>query len=189
MRKPGILTYLVGNAPVFLAVSFLCLWAGYHALTVSGGWTVAALTLPLGAWVAGKHDTLIRYRAWKREWGELGDEAPRQAAALPKPPMWLRRIVGSILVVLMVAYLVAHRHEPGAAAALGFGVVGSAVFCLVAFLRRLGRGSAKRRVARARMVAICVRRPVMPVPDLATAYRSLPEHCQRLLRAPQAHNR
>jgi hypothetical protein len=39
-----------------------------------------------------------------------------------------------------------------------------------------------KRGAAAGPVTVCVSRPLIPVPDLTSAYGALPEHCRKLLR-------
>lgn len=176
MTPPPLKTRLIGNHLVCAVITLTTLAVCYATWQNSANWPAALLMLLLTKASLSANEAMVKYRGWKRAWDGMAEPAPARG------PMKLpgRKLALPAIIVVLFAYCYAHAGDPAYAFALGWLVVGSAIFGGALLVRRL-RGARARRPAAMPVVAVCVRRPVMPVPDMATAYRLLPEHCQRLL--------
>lgn len=183
MKKPPIRTRLLGHP---LAVLLALVIGG---LGLYGWWFDHDQWLPgvfgfllIGAALKASEE-VRQYKALERAWDVAGGGGTVRRRALLSDPS--TRIGGLIaLVIILFVYLVENRHEPGYDLALGWLVIGSAAAVigggLWALVRRLRRPR-RRAGGDWEYAQILVQRPLMPVPDLRSAYENLPPHCQRLL--------
>ena len=180
MKQPPGYRWVVGQAPVTLAVAGMGCWFIYVWTQNSEAWPLALIGLAAMAWAAEANAQVARYKAWKRAWDSMAPDA-----TLPAKLMVAQRVFLMAAIVLATGwYLAAHQDQPGYAAALAWLVVGIGLLPVLWLGRMLARRARRRSTERRRKaapVAICAR-PVMAVPTLDAAYQALPEHCHRLLR-------
>lgn len=180
MTPPSLKSRLIGNHLVCGVITLATLAVCYATWQNSANWPAALVMLVLAKWSLSANEAMVKYRAWKRAWDGMTQPAPARAArTLPG-----RKLALAVILLGVGGYCYAHAADPLYAFALGWLVVGSAILGGALLVRRL-RGARPRRPAAMPVVAVCVRRPVMPMPDMATAYRMLPDHCQRLLAGQQ----
>lgn len=185
MKKPEGLKGFVGHPVVTLAL----VAAGAFALfqvAISGAWVLGLVVLVALGGVAKANREVMAYRQWKRDWDAMTprpDAAPRQAGGKTGRVALLLIVIG-----LMALYLAANLDQPGFGFALAWLVGGGAVVLVIALVRLAWSGRSVSSGARVSSsgavepVTICVRQPLLPVPDLSRAYGALPEHCCKLLR-------
>lgn len=189
MRKPSGLRGFVGQpimtAPILGAGSFcLYLWYLHQDAAVLG---LAALWVM--GWTLKANTAVAQYRAWQRAWDSMGPDGARRPAA-DHPAVR----VGALLAIAAGVgfYLYRNGDQPGfqfAQAWLGIGLGALLLVGLIFLGRRAIRsfpGSRRRPTTRHAIVAICVGRPVYPVPSLKGAFDALPAHCWRVLGVPDA---
>jgi hypothetical protein len=189
MRKPSGLRGFVGRpiitAPILGTGSFcLYLWYLHQDAAVLG---LAALWVM--GWTLNANARVAQYRTWQRAWDSMGPEgAPRPAADHPAV-----RVGALVAIAAGVGfYLYRNGNQPGfqfAQAWLGLGL-GALLLVGLAYLGhrtiRSFHGSQRRPATRQATVAICVDRPIYPVPNLKGAFGALPAHCWRVLGVPGA---
>jgi hypothetical protein len=185
MKKPGGMRGFVGLPVVTGAVILLGLFALYQIYLVPDGWWFAVVPIVVMGWVMKAHEEVRAYRQWKQAWDGMAPEGPKARLSANKGV----RVLGGMIVVALVAlYLAANLDQPGFGFALAWLVGGGVLVLLVALVRwgRRAAGSAKPKgAAVSQPVAICVSRPLLPVPNLTDAYGALPPHCLKLLRIGQ----
>ncbi|MBO9712635.1 hypothetical protein [Sphingomonas sp.] len=177
MREPDIRTRVLGSAPVFLgswamAIVAFILWmqrGDAWPLLIGFGLLVAAAT---------KADRQMQaYWRWQVEWNQMAGTPPRRK----RPLMW----AGSIVLGLLLFSLLGHAAQHGGGqAVVGVLMLLAAPLLLFAGLAKLWAWARRRRrggSARDGVVAVCIRRPLIPVPTLRDAYRGLPDHCRQVL--------
>lgn len=177
MREPPAQTKLLASAPVFFGAWGMALWTAYQWTQHPAAWPLVLIT---GAGVAAvmKADAQVRaYRHWKAEWDAMAGAPPRRAP-------WLM-LLGMALGVPFTVMLFGIGQQSGSQAVLGVLLLILGPLLLLGLLQRLWRALRRRsrtRSARAKPVAVCVRRPLLPVPSLRAAYQALPPYCHDLLR-------
>ncbi len=185
MRPPSGIQAVVGS-PVgtLITVGAACL--GPYAWYMSpNAWPLALAGLWLMVWASIAHNAVARYRAYQREWDDM---APGGARRLRSVHPAIRAVVLAVALVGMVTLLASHPERPGYAFALNW-LIGGGTLAMVAWLavrlRRSAGLSWGRRNAEAGLTIVrpCVGSALIRVPELADAYRSLPEHCWRTLDA------
>lgn len=185
MRKPSGLKGFVGQPPVTLAIlgaGAFCLYAWYN--NSEAGFLGIGALLAMG-WAMEANAKVAQYKAWKRAWDSMAPgDAPVRMGDRP-----VVRFVAFFGMVAGVAYFLnGHIDQPGYRFGLIWLAAGVGLLLLFGFIQ-LGRhavhssGSGRRPAARSEAVAICVRRPLIPVPDLKGAYDALPAHCWQVLNA------
>ena len=185
MKRPAGLRWVVGQPVVTLAAmggGLFCLYLWYRE---PGLWFVGIAALMFMGWVMKAQSDVAAYKAWKREWDSM---APGGARPRSRDAPGVRALMAMAVFAVLGAGLYGLRDDPNYPVMLGLlvGVVGLWLLGGLVRLMRRGGGapSAKRaRPAERQPVAICVRGPLIKVPDLSGAYRSLPEHCRKVLGA------
>jgi len=183
MNRPPLATYLIGNplvAATTVIVFGITLYRWWHG-QLSGGVAFILFILTCSAMQANQR--LNDYRDWKRAWDQL-DGQHRRSGMLQKPAV--KAIVAIGLMLLVGGYLFAHQQDPARRIAFGWFVIVSLAgiaYGLFRLIRRAIRAVRRRRAKqKPQAVAICIAKPVLPLPTLARAYQSLPDHCAPLLK-------
>jgi hypothetical protein len=165
-----ILAHPVLATPVVLA-SGVTMVAAYEGSNLLVGFLGVAM---LGA-VQSARAQANAYKAWKRDWDSLAPEVPRER----------KRISAWTWIGLVIAIVVGLEWLGGAdgrvmAWGAGFTLCGIWLAALLwAAIRWLWQR--QRRPAGSSVVTV-VAKPVMAIPSLEDAYRSLPSYCHALLR-------
>ena len=177
MNRPPIKTMLLGHPLIGLPIYGVGAFVLYQCWHDPSLWLFGVGALAAMSTAAKASDQADAYRNWKRAWDAMGDDVPRRQNTA------LRQMMGILLVIMLGGYLAANRDQPGYAAALVWmvvvGVAGGLFVVIRSLMRRRRRKPAKQVIL---PVSIAVRRPLIASGDLMSAYRALPEHCQRLLR-------
>ncbi|MEA3015191.1 MAG: hypothetical protein QOD42_3736 [Sphingomonadales bacterium] len=181
MKRPPASRWFLGQPIVATAVVALGCYGLYRWYLDAELWFVGIAALG-GIVAAGNASKEVRqYTQWMREWEALGPNA--EAAKAPAHPA-LKRAALAAMLVPVIFYLYTNRDVPEHRIALiciGASLALLVVSMLVDMLRWARRGIRRRQAAATQPVAICVRRPVLPVPDLQRAYEALPDHCWRTI--------
>lgn len=178
MREPELRARFLASTPLFFGTWALALWMGYHWSQTPDAWP---LLIPVGMLLAAvmKADEQVRvYKNWKREWDAMAGIAP--------PRSHWPHLVGMVLGLILLALLGGVAQQGGSQAVIGLLMLMAASLLLLAVLARLWRCFRHRRrvrAARVQPVAVCVTRPLKPVPSLRDAYRGLPDHCRTIMGA------
>jgi hypothetical protein len=149
-------------------------------------WPLGMAGLMVMGWTAEANAAVARYAAWKREWDGMGPGGARPRAS-DRPGFKVAAL--ALVVVGLAVFLAAHPDQPGYVLAFNW-LMGGGTCLLVGWLAvRRFRSTArpiwarKARVHETDAVSLCVRSPVIRVPDLKGAYAALPAHCWRALNA------
>lgn len=181
MKRPPMQRWLIGQPIVSIIVFLLGIGALYLCYLDPQLWYLGLFAIGAMA-VAGKASREVRaYNLWMREWEAMGPNAG--SAQAPAHPAFKRAALAVLLVVLAL-YLYANRDVPDYRIALICIVAALALVVLagvVGVARWARRGMARQKAPTTEPVAICVRRALLPVPDLQRAYEALPDHCWRTL--------
>jgi hypothetical protein len=183
MKKPGGLSGFAGQPAVTLAVVGVGLVALYQVYLNHDAWPLGLVAIAIMGWVTKAHEEVRAYRQWKQAWDGMAPEGPRSGSG---GPIRARLVGGMVVVALVAIYLAANLDQPGFGFALSWLVGGGFLVLVVVLLRGLVRGlagshSPRKGSAVVEPVTVCVFRPLIPVPDLTSAYSALPEHCRKLL--------
>lgn len=176
MNKPPLKTMLLGHPVIGLPIYGVSAFVLYCCWQDSGPWLfgVGALAAITTTQAAGEQAQA--YRNWKRAWDAMSDEPPH-------PARW-PAMVGTVLVAALVMFIAGHADRSAYSLVLGWlPIIGGgllALFVMLSMMRWLRRR--RRRTVKNRAVTVAITRPIFPVPDMLQCYRSLPEHCQSLLR-------
>lgn len=174
MKEPAAQTRLLASPPVFYGTWASTLWLGYQWTQHPDAWPLA---VGAGFFLAAvmKADEQVRaWKAWKREWDAM--------AGTPPPPRRWPTYVGMALGVPFTALLFYAGQHGGASAIVGVILVIVGPLLGLGLMLKLIGWLLGLRSAKVMPVTICVSRPLLPLPDMATAYEGLPPHCQQLLR-------
>jgi hypothetical protein len=178
MREPSTQTRLLASPPVFYGAWGLALWLGYQWTLDTGIWPLfLMLAFPM-AGIMNAEREVKAYKRWKREWDAM-------AGAPPRPKQW-PLVVGVIIGIPILIGLANVGQHQGTQAVIGVLMVTLGPLLLLALLLKLwGRvlRTFRRRADKVQPVAICISRPLLPVPTLRDAYHSLPAHCALVLGA------
>lgn len=181
MKRPTMQRWLIGQPVVVAAVVAIGCYCLYRWYLDADLWFLGIAAIGAMA-VAGKASREVRaYNLWMREWEEM---APNGGNARPPAPPALKRAALAVLLVAVAVYLYANRDVPDYRIALICVVAALALVVLagaVVVVRWAGRGMARRKADSVQPVTICVRRALLPVPDLQRAYEALPDHCWRTI--------
>lgn len=184
MKRPAGLRGVVGTPIVtLLVVAGACL--GPYAWYVNpDAWPLALAGLCVIGWAAEANAAVAHYKAWKREWDAMGPGGAR-ARVSDRPAF--KVAVLALTVVALAVFLSAHPDRPGYALAFNW-LMGGGTCALVGWLavRRFRSAARPFRASRTRereadAVSVCVRSPLIRVPDLKGAYGALPAHCWDVL--------
>lgn len=175
MTKPPFKTMLLGHPIIGLAiyaVGGLILYGCARDPSL-WPWGLGALVAMTTTQAAGEQAGA--YRNWKRAWDAMDDTPPRPA----RWPRW----IGTILVAIAALLIASHADRTDVRLALGWLALGGVVIAFITMLARWRRHRRARQPnATTVPVALAIRQPLMPVPDMLTSYRSLPPHCHAILR-------
>ena len=179
MNRPSTITYLFGN----MAVAGTSLIA-----TLIGGWGWLAGFVPLSLVLAGLGVTCIcsqarvkitAYRSWRAQWEALDDPAPATNTTSRTPVSLVDRILIGVMLACWLLLAIGVKTPQQKTAWIYF-TIGLVVYGLVALVKRVRRRAVTRPEAatpRDDNVAICIERPLLPVPNLQDAYLQLPRYC------------
>lgn len=185
MNRPNVVTRLLGNQ-IVAATALIG--------TAIGGlaWMAGLMPLPLVFFAFGlavvcarAHASVKAYKEWHAQWNELEEPAP-QAAPEPKASAPRGNRVLVILMLTSWVVLVFTVKTPQQKTGLAYFTIGIILYGLVALVMRIARGRnvaptpSSSATARDDRVAICIDRPVVPVPHLREAYLQLPGYCHDL---------
>jgi len=184
VKKPGGLRGFVGLPVVTLAVVGIGLVALYQVYLNHDAWPLGLVAIAIMSWATKAHGEVHEYRQWKAAWDGM---APAAAVSpVPKPAKMFPLM---LIVAATAIYLMANLDQPGFRFALAWLLGGAMLLAIVALvrkaMRRAPRAARRTREADANPVAVVVKRPLLPVPDLTNAYGALPPHCLKLLRIGQ----
>lgn len=186
MKRPRGLRGLAGTPIVTLAVLAAGGWCLYQWFLNQDAMAVGLVGLFAICWTMAANSDVAQYTAWKRAWDSMAPGgSPDGAMDHPAAKIGILVLVATGLGV----YLDANRDQADHELALDW-LVGSGFVLLVVALAVLRfRSTARpfwarrRRAGRSDAVSICVRRPLMRVPDLTGAYEALPPHCWTVMNA------
>lgn len=182
MNRPPLLTFAAGSTPVVLIV------LGGGCLVIYRWWIgelpfVAAVGAFLAvSYVVSAAERLSRYRTWKRAWDSMEADPNAAPARRPGPSLFKKTVAAAVLMLITwVAF--ENRSDPPMlivfvlfASMLTFGSV-------VALVRGMRRRRANSAGSSDPLVQVCIKRPLVEVPQLMVAYRRLPAHCWHALNA------
>jgi hypothetical protein len=175
MNKPPLKTMLLGHPVIGLPIYAVSAFVLYCCTQDSGLWLfgVGALVAITTTQAAGQQADA--YRNWKRAWDAMSDDPQR-------PARW-PAMVGTVLVAALALLIAGHADRLANSLVQGWLPIivggGVALLAMLSMMRWLSRRRAKVNTA---TVAVAISRPIFAVPDMVQCYRSLPEHCQSLLR-------
>lgn len=185
MTRPSFRTWLLGHPLTVLAAGGATLWS--VMVWAQGGNGMLALLAVIGCGgIARASQHRSAYLAYRREWDSLAPTVPPRRAGRGTV------VLAVLLAVLALGggayYFSPATDQPGHVMALvgiaGAGVVAAVISGIVAVMRAIIRALARRRARhapRTAAVAVCIARPLLPVPSLTDAYRALPAYCWRIL--------
>lgn len=174
MREPSTQTRILASPPVFFGSWAFVLWLTYI------WWQGAPIVLGLGIAIAFlmrvmQADEQVRaWKAWKREWDAM-------SALPPRPRRW-PTLVGMALGVPFTSLLFYAGQHGGAQAIIGVILVIVGPLLVIGLALKTLGWAMRRRPAQTVTVTVCVRRPLLPVPSIESAYRGLPDHCRAIMR-------
>ena len=179
MNRPPIKTMLLGHPLIGLPIYGVGAFVLYQCWYDPSLWLFGVGALVAMSTAAKASDQADAYRNWKRAWDAMGDG--------PLPSGRGNRIIGYLIgtaiIAVTILYLIDHSDQPAYRLGLVWmvvvGVAGGLFAVIRSLMRRRRRKPAKQVIL---PVSIAVRRPLIANGDLMSAYRALPEHCQRLLR-------
>jgi len=184
MSPPSLKVLIVGHPLVLLLLMGGAAYLGWLCyLNATNGTIGMALAGWWAAWQSMKDfDHRRRYRAWRRDWMAMAGQTPARRAGVRS------LLLGSIVLIGMLGYLVSQSTHPdqalGVTAEVGGVVAGGlvALALVVALIRLIWRRLRRNRLNQNRAVTVVVGKPILSVPPLAEAYRSVPSYCQPLLK-------
>lgn len=178
MREPPLNVRVLGHPLVAVPIGIGGLAFLYLCWQSPGGEGLipAIITICLMAWTGKAHDYMNGYRAWKRAWDGMAEPTRRVSVG-----GW-RKALGVVGIALVALYVAASADDPDYQLAMAWMVLVAIVGGVVALwrMKRGGIVASRRRKATDALVQV-VARPQVKVPSLATAYRALPDYCQRLM--------
>jgi hypothetical protein len=176
----------VGTPAVTCVVVGLCCWCLYIWYLNPDATLLGFAALAAMGWTHKANSEVARYRAWKRAWDSLAPGGPPRRRT--DHPAFQVAVV-AMLAIAMGVYLDAHRDQPGYELALAWLEWGG-IALLIGSLAVLRHRSPARPIWRRRRpsrhadpVSVCVRGPLIQVPDLKGAYGALPRHCWVVINA------
>jgi MFS family permease len=175
MNKPPLKTMLLGHPIIGLPIYAVSAFVLYCCSQDSGLWLfgVGALVAIITTQAAGEQADA--YRNWKRAWDAMSDDPPR-------PARW-PAMVGKVLVAALALFIAGHDDRLTSSLVLGWlPLVGGGLLALLAMLLMMRWLRRRSHMVKNRAVTVAITRPIFAVPDMLQCYRSLPEHCQSLLR-------
>lgn len=174
MKRPRFAMYVIGNPVALLLAIALLLFGIYRWTQDSASWPLTAIALACVSLSSNASTRIDAYRDWKREWDGMASSQVRHKAS---------PLLGMLLVIGLGLFLIAHAREPIYAMALA-GLMLSIIMAGLAWLAVRVKSARQRAAARTPKaqpnVMVCVRGPLLPVPELRDAYRALPPHCHAL---------
>lgn len=176
MTPPPLRTQLLGHPVVFIPTSILALLSVWAVIVNHDAWLFTAIMLVAANASLKANQARAAYLAWKRAWDSMAPEeqpAPRRHGKA----LWAVLVIGG-----MAGWLLLARDQFSHAMALGWMMLVALIGILIGAVRALRRKKARKQAAQIPVVAICATQPIMPVPDIAAAYKALPAHCHEVLR-------
>jgi len=180
MTPPSLSARIIGSVfvgPMILAITgyiiFLCLRAGAEGV-------FGYLTIALFIAVVNTMKEVAAYRKWEAEWESmaLGEREQRRRKRNAMIGTALVAVAAfAIFAVLSSSQTNGHCREWGQIALVAVGVF-FAVWMLRRFLGWLFR---RHNSDRSALVVVAVRKRLVPVVGLSTAYQRLPDYCRTLL--------
>lgn len=172
MRRPGPLTYLVGNEVSFLVLSGGLLLSGGQFLFADGSGTLALLFLIAGSYAHTANAKLREYRAWRREWDAMANLSPAHLLVPILRLAMMLAVAGWALLGMALA-----DRSNGAGLSL-YGVTTAIVLTAPLFGPARRRSRSPRR--NSENVSVSLRAPVRS-PSASRAVLSLPDYCRALI--------
>lgn len=180
MTPPSLSARIIGSVfvgPVILAISgyIIFLWLRAGAEGVFG-----YLTIALFIAVANTMKEVAAYRKWEADWESMAP-GERERRLRKRNTMIGTALIAvaafAILAMLSSPATDGHRREWGQIALVAVGAL-YAAWMLWRFLRWL---FSRRHSDRSGLVVVAVRKRLVPVVGLSTAYQRLPDYCRTLL--------
>lgn len=174
MKRPGILTRLIGHPLIVIPVWLLGgygLWQWWQGKATV---TVAILAFFAMAVSGNANGHMSDYHAWKRAWDGLAGK-PQRRLYLPALPTPLKRMLAVALWCAITYWGVQHAQAPTIAAAMVLFYLATVLALLLWAVRAARRWWARHRAARDRdkqIVALCLPVP-KESPTLAQARAAL----------------
>jgi uncharacterized membrane protein YbhN (UPF0104 family) len=176
MKRPSVLTYVLGNTFCLLAILagggfFIYQW--WHGLGSDIVPIVAGL-LMIMAVNAGQR--LSEYGNWKRAWDAMADNAPP-----PRRRGRWRPVVGTLILALYALALVGldYSRPKNVLAAVCFGV--TILILIGATIYRAAKRKSGDRARPTADVPVTISLPVPRTsPDIQQMYQGLPDYCAKL---------
>ena len=176
MREPPVKVLILGSPFVAVPVLGLCGLMLYVCFQNPDAWPLGVAALIVGTLTGKAQDTAIQYRRWQRAWNSLAE--PREARS-PMP-----RLVSALIAVLVIGgFMLADQGGTAGPAGGALALVGlmALPIALLVMIAKRWRSKARRAAPTVEPVKVAVTRPVFAVPSLEAAYRSLPEHSQKVM--------
>lgn len=178
MREPPIKVRLLGHPLVSLPVMGLCSFAIYLCVQNPDAWLLGAIAIIAGLFTGKAHTTMTDYRRWRRAW----DSMPGPGAKRSNPQQLASAVIAVLVVGGFILCETGHLAMPANAIAT---IVGLAMIVLpllaIAWLVKRLRAKARNAPVKIDPVRVVIQRPLLPVPSLEVAYRSLPEHSDKAM--------
>lgn len=177
MKAPAPAVRLIGHP----TVTGLVLLAGipsalFFALHGSDGIIFAIIIGVLMERTMRANAAATEYRAWKAAWDGMEDRPPCQRRT--------KGIVRAVVAAMGALFALANIHDPQILGAVGLIGLALAIWAVTKVAGRFRiRTAAPKNHAKADLVTVAVRGPLLPSLTLQQAFAALPEHCQRLRRA------
>jgi hypothetical protein len=179
MKRPGALTYVLGNP---LAVIVLCSAGGYFVYewwTAHGSGALALVVFVVAGYGVNASEQLSKYRQWQREWNAMEGRPPASFAS-SRSARTARLVVALVLWAGWGYFAITQSHDPGMqvpAVLFWLLTIVVAVAGVVRFLR-----SRKQPPMRATdlPVGLCLQVPGRS-PAVGEAMAALPRYCSALL--------
>lgn len=175
MRAPSIQSRILASPPVQLTAWVSTAFFGYHFLRGEPVFWATVIVVAFLMNVIRADEQVQAYKAWKREWDAMSGIPPR---AKGRPNFLVVALVAPSLLFLYYVW-----QHGGASALIGVSALTIAPLLVISLTLKLIRRAMRRKAAKIMPVTICVKRSWLPVPDIAGAYRQLPEHCHQVMRA------
>jgi hypothetical protein len=182
MRRPGLVTYALGNPVSVVGLSGAACFCIYEWWTGQGAGLLALVVALVAISSVNASERLSTYGQWKREWQAMGGETPRSFVS-PRAFRVLHITVVAVIWVGAALVVLTEQREPGMqipAAMFWLATVIAAIAGIRKMLRR-GKRSAPQR-AKDVPVTLCVRIPAHST-TLNAAFANLPDYCLTLFRS------
>lgn len=171
MTPPPLKTRLLGHPLVALTVTLMGMFLLYGCWQAgASGLLPGIAVLAIMAAATRAADQVNAYRSWKRAWDNMADRAPSRWAG------WWKKPLGALLAGGMLCYMLSQAGRSEYQMALGWMALFGVVAAIVWLVQRLRRGAARRRIGKVEPVRVVATRR-WASPDLARAYRALPDYC------------